>query len=126
MIFTGHTATGGDMNSLRIGIDGISQATPLDTFKTSLHAGHPVSEILQYPIYGGELAGLGWQWVNVAWLAGGLFLLWQKAIRWHIPLSFLLSLAVCATTGWLFSRKASPRRRCICFPAPPCSAPSLS
>lgn len=91
------------MNSLRTGIDGISQATPLDTFKTSLHAGHPVGEILQYPIYGGELAGLGWQWVNVAWLAGGLFLLWQKAIRWHIPLSFLLSLAVCATLGWLFS-----------------------
>jgi electron transport complex protein RnfD len=28
------------MNSLRLGIDGISQATPLDTFKTSLHAGH--------------------------------------------------------------------------------------
>lgn len=78
MIFTGHTATGGDMNSLRIGIDGISQATPLDTFKTSLHAGHAVQEILQYPVYGGALAGLGWQWVNVAYLAGGLFLLWQK------------------------------------------------
>ncbi|MDU4229683.1 MAG: RnfABCDGE type electron transport complex subunit D, partial [Klebsiella grimontii] len=40
-----------------------------------------------------------------------LFLLWQKAIRWHIPLSFLLSLAVCATLGWLFSPEslASPQ-----------------
>ncbi len=111
MIFTGHTASGGDMNSLRMGIDGISQATPLDTFKTSLHAGHAVEEILQYPVYGGALAGLGWQWVNVAYLAGGLFLLWQKAIRWHIPVSFLLSLAVCATLGWLFSPEslASPQ-----------------
>lgn len=35
MIFTGHTAAGGDMASLRLGIDGVSQATPLDTFKTS-------------------------------------------------------------------------------------------
>lgn len=78
VIFSGHTASGGDMNSLRMGIDGISQATPLDTFKTSLHAGHSAKEILQYPIYGGQLAGLGWQWVNLAWLAGGLFLLWQK------------------------------------------------
>ncbi|WP_204265979.1 RnfABCDGE type electron transport complex subunit D, partial [Escherichia coli] len=62
-------------------------------------------------VYGGALAGLGWQWVNVAYLAGGLFLLWQKAIRWHIPLSFLLSLAVCATLGWLFSPEslASPQ-----------------
>lgn len=35
VIFSGHTASGGDMNTLRLGIDGISQATPLDTFKTS-------------------------------------------------------------------------------------------
>ncbi|EGR9659349.1 TPA: RnfABCDGE type electron transport complex subunit D, partial [Salmonella enterica] len=49
MIFTGHTASGGDMTLLRIGIDGISQATPLDTFKTSLRAGHSVEQIMQYP-----------------------------------------------------------------------------
>lgn len=107
VIFSGHTASGNDMNALRLGIDGISQATPLDTFKTSLHAGHAVKEILQYPIYGGTLAGLGWQWVNIAHLVGGLFLLWQKTIRWHIPLSFLLSLTLCATLGWLFSPQSS-------------------
>lgn len=81
MIFSGHTASGGDMTLLRIGIDGISQATPLDTFKTSLRAGHSVEQIMQYPIYSGALAGVGWQWVNLAWLVGGVFLLWQKAIR---------------------------------------------
>ena len=79
------------------------QATPLDTFKTSVRAGHSVEEIMQYPIYSGILAGAGWQWVNLAWLAGGVWLLWQKAIRWHIPLSFLATLALCATLGWLFS-----------------------
>ena len=111
MIFTGHTAAGGDMASLRLGIDGVSQATPLDTFKTSLHAGHSVQQVLQLPVYGGVLAGLGWQWVNIAWLAGGLFLLWQKAIRWHIPVSFLVSLGLCATLGWIFSPQslASPQ-----------------
>lgn len=103
VIFSGHTATGATMETLRIGIDGVSQATPLDTFKTSLHAGHSVEQILQYPIYSGVLAGAGWQWVNLGYLAGGLFLLWQKTIRWHIPLSFLLSLAVCSTLGWIFS-----------------------
>ena len=103
VIFTGHTVGGSDMNALRMGIDGISQATPLDTFKTSLHAGHSVEQVMQYPIYSGMLAGAGWQWVNLAWLAGGVVLLWQKAIRWHIPVSFLLSLAICATLGWFFS-----------------------
>jgi electron transport complex protein RnfD len=47
VIFTGHSASG-DINTLRIGVDGISQATPLDTFKTSLHAGHNVEQILQH------------------------------------------------------------------------------
>lgn len=111
VIFNGHTASGGDMNTLRMGIDGISQATPLDTFKTSLHAGRTVEQVMQYPIFSGMLAGAGWQWVNLAWLAGGIVLLWQKAIRWHIPVSFLLSLAVCATLGWIFSPEslASPQ-----------------
>ena len=111
VIFNGHTASGGDMNSLRMGIDGISQATPLDTFKTSLHAGRTVEQVMQYPIYSGMLAGAGWQWVNLAYLLGGLFLLQQKAIRWHIPVSFLVTLAVCSTLGWLFSPEslASPQ-----------------
>ena len=59
VIFSGHTASGGDMNTLRLGIDGISQATPLDTFKTSVRAGHSVEQIMQYPIYSGILAGAG-------------------------------------------------------------------
>ncbi|MET3700274.1 electron transport complex subunit RsxD [Citrobacter sp. UYEF32] len=111
IIFTGHAATGHTMDSLRMGIDGISQATPLDTFKTSLHAGHPVDEILKSAIYSGVLAGAGWQWVNLGYLLGGIFLLWQKTIRWHISVAFLVSLTVCSTLGWIFSPQslASPQ-----------------
>lgn len=103
VIFSGHTASGGDMNTLRLGIDGISQATPLDTFKTSVRAGHSVEQIMQYPIYSGMLAGAGWQWVNLA-LAG-----WRRVVAMAesdslaYSLSFLVTLALCATLGWLFS-----------------------
>ena len=103
VIFTGHSTTGATMDALRMGVDGISQATPLDTFKTSLHAGHSVEQIMQYPISSGVLAGAGWQWVNLGYLAGGIFLLSQNTIRWHIPVSFLLSLTLCATLGWIFA-----------------------
>lgn len=100
MIFHGAT---GSMDTLRLGVDGISQATPLDTFKTGLHAGHSAQQLLSAPIYGGVLAGLGWQWVNLAYLAGGVFLLWRGTIRWHIPAGFLLALAVCSTLGWVIA-----------------------
>jgi electron transport complex protein RnfD len=103
IIFHGATTAGGTMDTLRMGVDGISQATPLDTFKTGLHAGHSAEQLLSAPIYGGALAGLGWQWVNLAYLAGGLFLLWRGTIRWHIPAGFLVALAVCSTLGWLIS-----------------------
>jgi electron transport complex protein RnfD len=61
------------MNSLRMGIDGVSQATPLDTFKTSLHAGHPaLRRLMQASIFRRlRWRVSGWQWVNLAWLAGG-------------------------------------------------------
>ena len=36
----------------------------------------------------------------MAWLAGGLFLLFKGVIRWHIPVSFLLMLSICALLGW--------------------------
>ncbi len=103
MIFSGHTLAGETMQQLQLGADGVSQATPLDTFKTGLRAGHSADQLLAQPIYGGVLAGLGWQWINVGYLAGGLFLLWKNAIRWHIPAAMLLSLGFCATLGWIFS-----------------------
>jgi electron transport complex protein RnfD len=110
MIFTHHTLAGDTMQQLQLGVDGVSQATPLDTFKTGLRAGHSADRLLAQPIYSGVIAGLGWQWVNVAFLLGGLFLLATRTIRWHIPLSFLLSLTICATLGWFFSPEtlASP------------------
>ncbi len=103
MIFTGHNSAGLTIEQLQMGIDGVSQATPLDTFKTGLRAGHSAHDLLSQPIYQGVIAGQGWQWINIGFLIGGIYLLLTKTIRWHIPVSFLASLAVCATLGWFFS-----------------------
>lgn len=103
MIFQGHTLAGHTMQQLQIGVDGISQATPLDTFKTGLRAGHSAEQLRAQPIYSGVIAALGWQWVNVGYLVGGLFLLFTNSIRWHIPVSILVSLALFSFVGWFFS-----------------------
>ncbi|AJI94632.1 electron transport complex, RnfABCDGE type, D subunit [Yersinia ruckeri] len=101
-IFTGHTSQGATIHDLQLGYDGVSQATPLDSFKTALRS-QPAHEILQQPLFGGVLAGIGWQWVNLGFLIGGLLLLWRKAIHWQIPVSFLLSLSFCTTLSWLLA-----------------------
>ena len=84
------------------------------------------SGVMKSSIYSGVLAGAGWQWVNLAYLLGGAFLLRQKAIRWHIPVSFLVT-GACATLGWVISPEslACPRSS-ICSPARPCSGPFYS
>lgn len=72
-----------------IGPDGFSGATPLDTFKT--YAGQP--EVLDTnAVLHGTFAAFGWEWVNVAFLLGGVYLIWRKIITWHIPVGMLAAL----------------------------------
>lgn len=42
----------------------------------------------------GTLAGAGWEWVNIAFLAGGLVLLYKRVFTWHAPIAMLASLAL--------------------------------
>lgn len=72
--------------------DGITAATPLDRI-------HEVAVITG-----------GWEWLSLAVLVGGLWLLSQRVIRWPIPLTVLGSLTVIATAFWLLdpARFASP------------------
>ena len=88
-------------------MDAVAMATPLDHIRTQLSQGLTLSESIQAPIFGG-IAGLGWQWINIAYLAGGLFLIQQRVIQWHIPVSILASLIVFAGLGYLFAADTLP------------------
>lgn len=101
-IFTGFTLDGFSPHQLREMADGTTMATPLDTLKTGLTQGRTSAEILANPVFGG-LAGIGWQWVNLAYLLGGLAMLRLKLISWPIPLAMLASLFVFSLVGFLAS-----------------------
>ncbi|SFC39137.1 electron transport complex subunit RsxD [Pseudoalteromonas denitrificans] len=102
VIFTGFSDAGFSVNQLRMNIDGITMATPLDTLKTDISKGLTVTESLAGNVFNG-FAGKGWFWVNLAFLFGGLYLIKIKVINWHIPIAMLASLAFCAILGPLFS-----------------------
>lgn len=80
--------------------DGFTGATPLDTFR-QFHSDS--ARLAAMPLMDGWLAGKGWEHVNLAFLAGGLYLLARRAITWHIPLAFLGTLALVATVGQFFA-----------------------
>ncbi len=73
--------------------DAITMATPLDTLKTQLGLEQDLMTILKEPIFG-VMAGKGWEWINVAVLAGGCLLMLKKIINWHIPVAVLGSLFI--------------------------------
>lgn len=92
LIFSGFTVDGFSIKQIA-SIDGHTIATPLDEMKTQLTLGFTSTEISSHEIYS-NFAGIGWQWINLAYLAGGLALIYLKVIRWHIPLAFLGTLFV--------------------------------
>ncbi len=72
--------------------DALAMATPLDTLKTQLGLHKSVGEIRASQPGFGHWGGLGSEWIAVAYLAGGIFLLARRIITWHAPLSFLAGL----------------------------------
>lgn len=87
-IFTGSTT-----------IDAYTMATPLDVYKHQI-AIATAEEVIANPVFG-EHAALGWEWVNLGFLVGGIILIWQKIINWHIPVSMLAGLTACSLIfGW--------------------------
>ncbi len=97
-----------------ISLDMITSATPLGKLQTDLTQGvgvieslaHPLTQTVEAPpninadspfhvIH--QLVDLNsWEWINVAFLIGGLWLLYTRSIRWQYPVGFLSSLALIA------------------------------
>ena len=69
------------------------------SLRTQLHvpeARATVAGILGSHASFGNIGGKGWEWIALAYLAGGLWLLQQRIITWHVPLAFLATLALIA------------------------------
>ena len=74
--------------------DGTTMATPLDLLKQNNSL--LIKDLWsQYPQFG-RWSGLGWEWANIAFLAGGVWLLYQRIFTWHAPVAMLVTLGLLA------------------------------
>jgi electron transport complex protein RnfD len=78
--------------------DAWAQATALDSLRINksltmdeLFAGNPAF---------GHVGGRGVEWVNLAFLAGGAFLLQRRIFTWHAPVGMLASLFIISLLCW--------------------------
>lgn len=91
----------GSLDAANTTFDALTGATPLNEMRIGIAQGISVAETLE-PIEGhtshtGFWLGLNsWAWINIAFLIGGLYLLWKRTIRWQFPVGFLGSLFIFA------------------------------
>lgn len=85
-------------------LDALTSATPLDALRTALHTAGTTASVAS--VLGGNssiglFAGRGWEWVAGGYLLGGLWLVQQHIITWHLPTAFLATLFALAGTASL-------------------------
>ncbi len=92
-----------------ISFDALTSATPLNIVQTTIITGAgTISEIKAKGDAYGFIGGIGTEWTNLAFLAGGLFLLRKGLISWHIPLSLLGTLGFLSLLFGSFELDSNP------------------
>ena len=87
--------------------DAITEATPLDSIRTSVASGKMISEARQSPIFG-DFGGLGWEWIANWYALGGLWLLWRRIISWHVPVTMTGSVLILGMMAYLTDPGSNP------------------
>jgi len=82
-------------NVLPVGVqlDAVTSATPLDYLKTQLMLKQEVADISAAPIFG-HFGAKGGEFVTAGYLLGGLYLIQQRIISWHLPTAFIAAMAL--------------------------------
>lgn len=78
--------------------DGWTTATALDLLKNNTAL--TMAELQQSQPAFGSIAGRAWEWIALAYLAGGLYLLYKRIYSWHAPVGMLGALAVMSLLFW--------------------------
>lgn len=80
--------------------DAITGATPLDAWSTGISQGLDVEQIRQQAVFSAP-GGHGWQWIAAFATLGGLWLMTQRVISWHVPAAVVVTTLLIATPLWL-------------------------
>jgi len=80
------------------GIDAVTAATPLDLLRQN--TGLLFDDLLTERAELSGWAGFGWFEVNLAFLAGGAWLLYRRIFTWHAPIAMLVALSLSALMGY--------------------------
>ena len=79
-------------------IDAVTAATPLDLLRQN--TGLLFEDLMSTSPELSGWGGIGWFEVNLAFLIGGLWLMYRRVFTWHAPVAMIIALAICALMGF--------------------------
>lgn len=79
-------------------IDAVTAATPLDLLRQN--TGLLFDDLTNSRPELGGWGGVGWLQTNIAFLIGGIWLMYRRIFTWHAPLAMLAALSLCALMGY--------------------------
>lgn len=82
----------GMSNLVADNLDAYTMATPLEVLKQNNTL--PMDQLWEQNGQFGWFGGTGWEWANLMFLLGGVYLLYKRVYTWHAPISMLVSLTV--------------------------------
>lgn len=79
-------------------LDALTGATPLEAARTGLLSDQTLSYVFGHEtiFQGGQLAESS-VWLSIAFMLGGLWMLYRGVIRWQMPVGFLLTMVILAS-----------------------------
>lgn len=86
----------------QVPLDFISTASPLDSWRVQRGLSGDLSNFFHDSLFG-HLGYAGGEWVAIAIAVGGLWLLWQRIISWHIPFSLIATVVISASLFYVFT-----------------------
>ena len=89
-------------------VDSLTGATPLDIIKQNNSLTLQDLYLNQAYFSQGAWAGLAWEWVNLGFLLGGIYLLYNRIFTWHAPISMLITLSLLSAIFYDGGSSSSP------------------
>jgi electron transport complex protein RnfD len=86
-------------------VDAVTAPTALDVL--AHRGGHTIADIWSPANGFGTFGGAQWEWLNAAYLAGGVVLVVLRLVDWRIPLTILASIAILAAAFYDAGSSAS-------------------
>lgn len=87
--------------------DSVTEATPLDLLKIGSASNQLIPEIQQAEVFG-AFGGKGWEWIALAYLVGGLYLVWQRVADWRTPLALIGTVILISLPVWINDASLNP------------------